>query len=106
MGLLNIFSRNGQVKLAPTPKGSFTVDRQGRVMTSTLPRSFPESRLMEIGRTVVAVFRGAREAETPLKELLIQFGALRIHAREMRGGAIVFLTPQTLNPESSPKSEK
>jgi len=31
-----------------------------------------------------------------LNELIIQYSSLKIVARELRGGAIVFLTPQAL----------
>ena len=94
MGFLSFFSRNGQHRLAPIPKGSFTVDRAGRIMTSTLPRAFPKERLPEIGQTILNVFRSAKEVNIPLTEVFVRFGALKVQAREMRGGAIVFLVPQ------------
>jgi hypothetical protein len=95
MGLLSFFTKNKPNKLAPIPKGSFTVDRQGRIMTSTLPRAFPEERLVEIGSVVVKVLHTAKAANIPFVDLFVKFGALKVHAREMRGGAIIFLTPLT-----------
>ncbi len=95
MGFLNLL----QPKAAPTaavrlPSGSFTVDRAGRVMISTLPRSFPESHVREIGLIVLALFRSAQEQRLPLSELFIHYAALKISARDLRGGAIVFLAPR------------
>ena len=39
-------------------------------------------------------FREARAAQMPLAEVSLHFGSLRITARELRGGAIIFLFPQ------------
>ena len=78
------------------PAGSFTVDPEGRVVSCTLPQSFPAARLQEIGRQVLAFFHGAREAHVGVRELIVLYPSLKLSAREMRGGAIVFLSPQTL----------
>ena len=97
MGFLNIFSkRNETSHLVRLPSGSFTVDAQGRIVASTVPRSFPEARVKEIAAQVLAIFQNAKKAELPLTELVVQFSALKISAREMRGGAIIFLAPETL----------
>ena len=88
----------------PLPSGSFTLDREGRVMTSTLPQSFPEDRMREIGERVLGAFRSAREANMPLTELIIQYATLKVLARELRGGAIIFLMPQLL--QNLPNSSK
>ena len=40
----------------------------------------------------------ARAAEMPLAEISLDFGSLHITARELRGGAIIFLFPQTALP--------
>ena len=66
-------------------------------MTSTLPQSFPVERLQEIGQQVVASFVAAKQAQMPLAEIVVYFATLKILARELRGGAIIFLMPQTLN---------
>lgn len=100
MGLLNLFA-----KPAPTvlrlPSGSFTVDREGAVLTSTLPRSFPAGTVKDIAQKVQAAFGEAAAAQLPLAELIINYPSLKIAARELRGGVIVFLTPRT---PSSPQS--
>jgi hypothetical protein len=94
MGLLRLFS-----KPAPTllrlPSGSFTVDREGCVLTGTLPSSFPANLVKDIAQRVRAAFSEAAAAQLPLTELVINYPSLRIAARELRGGAIVYLTPKT-----------
>jgi hypothetical protein len=95
MDILKQFSQNraGLVRLS---NGCFTVDRSGRIVASTLPQSFPQSRMEEIGRKVIAAFRDADEAQLSLAELIVNYSALKLSARELRGGAIIFMTPRTL----------
>jgi len=97
MGLLSLFSKPA----APQPlmrlsSGSFTLDRGGRVVVTTLPSSFPSDLVTVIGEHVLATFRDAQTAQLPLDELVVYYPALKITARELRGGALVYLTPQTL----------
>jgi hypothetical protein len=93
MGLLSLFA-----KPAPTllllRSGSFTVDREGSVLIGTLPSSFPASMVKDIARQVLAAFEEAAEAQLPLAELVINYPSLKIAARELRGGAIVFISPR------------
>lgn len=96
MGLLNIFSKGTEPdQMVKLPSGSFTIDAEGNVITSTIPRSFPEAHLLEIAARVLETFQGARKADVPLNELVIQFATLKITARELRGGAIIFLAPRS-----------
>ena len=98
MGFLNFFSRPKRAPgLIRLPAGSFTLDREGQIITSTLPQSFPQEHVREIGRQVLACFRNAQKAQIPLSELIIHYAAMKLLARELRGGAIVFLMPQALN---------
>jgi len=98
MGLLSFLSKPKlSSRLVHLPSGSFTIDRDGKIMTSTLPQSFPASSMKEIGQQVIASFSAARQAQMPLSELIVYFAALKILARELRGGAIIFLMPQSLN---------
>jgi hypothetical protein len=94
MGLLSLFVRSAPTLLR-LPSGSFTVDREGCVLMGTLPSSFPVSLVKDIARQVLAAFGEAAAAQLPLAELVINYPSLRITARELRGGAIVFLSPQT-----------
>src|SRR6185503_9046645 len=92
-GLLSLFSKSAP-SLLRLPSGSFTVDREGEVIVGTLPSSFPEDIIHEIGQQVLSAFRDAAEAQLPLSELNINYPSLRITARELRGGAIIFLSPK------------
>ena len=96
MGLLSLFT-----KAAPTlvrlPTGSFTVDREGGVLVSTLPSSFPVDLVRDIGEQVLACFRDATVAQLPLSELVIIYPSLKVTAREVRGGAIVYLSAKVTN---------
>ncbi len=93
MGILKIFAKSAPTVLR-LPSGSFTVDREGAVLTSTLPSSFPASLVKDIAQRVRAVFGGAAEAQLPLAEVVINYPSLRITARELRGGAIVYFSPK------------
>jgi hypothetical protein len=95
MGLLSFFAKTPE--LLPLPSGSFTVDRDGRVLASTLPYAYPASFAQDIATEVLSAFRAAREARIPVFELMIRYSSLKLTARELRGGAIIFLTPQTLS---------
>src|SRR5947207_14778076 len=96
MGLLNLLAKPETVTLLRLPAGSFTVDRTGRVLASTLPQTFPSALVREIGELVLSTFRLAEAAQLPLSDLVAEYSALRLTARELRGGAIVFLSPRGL----------
>jgi hypothetical protein len=81
--------------LLKLPSGSFTVDREGSVLVGTLPSSFPEELVEDISEQVLAAFREAADAHLPLSELVINYPSLKITARELRGGAIIFLAPKS-----------
>lgn len=93
MGLLKFFRKRSKARLVRLPSGSFTVDKDGRLMTSTLPQSFPEETLLDIGRRVLAAFTQAQQAHLGLAELVVHYPTLKLLARPLRGGAIVFLMP-------------
>lgn len=96
MGLLSLFLRPSQ-ELLPLPRGSFTVDSEGRVLASTLPNSYPPVFAQDIATEILAVFRSAKAARLPLTEIMVRYSSLKLTARELRGGAIIFLNPQTLS---------
>jgi hypothetical protein len=95
MVLLNLFGGSPAPALLRLPSGSFTLDAAGNVLVATVPSSFPKELLREIGREVLAVFREAAATQLPLAELIIDYSSLKMTARELRGGAIVFLAPKT-----------
>ena len=94
MGLLSLFGKSASVALMRLPSGTFTLDRSGRILASTLPQNFPSALVEHIGEVVLSTFRSAQSANIPLSEMVAEFSALKMTARELRGGAIVFLTPR------------
>jgi hypothetical protein len=94
MGILKrLFGSDATIQQLPA--GTVTVDRQGHVVTSTVSSAFPRPLLEAISRDVLELFREARGGQMALTEISLHFGSLRITARELRGGAIIFLFPQT-----------
>ena len=91
MGLLKHNAPGGDLRRLP--RGAFTVDSRGQVVSSTVPQAVPPALVREIGQCVVAIFQGARKARLSSSELIAQYAAFKITAREMRGGAIIFLSP-------------
>jgi hypothetical protein len=92
MGLLNAF-RSKPDPLLKLPTGSFTLDKEGRIIVSTLPGTFPQELVRDIALRVMSAFRSAHAANQPLTEMIFEYPAMRLTARELRGGAIVFLAP-------------
>jgi len=93
MGFLKRFFRS-RAAVQQLPAGSVAVDRNGRVVTYTVSSVYPKELLRDIGQEVLSLFREARAAQMPLAEVSIHFASLHITARELRGGAIIFLFPQ------------
>ena len=94
---MSLFHRPAPLNIVRLPSGSFTVDPEGHLLASTLPQNFPVGWIREIAGLVIATFRAAQAAELPLSELAIDYSALKLTARSLRGGAIVFLHPQGLS---------
>lgn len=92
--ITRFFIKPAKPALVQLPAGTFTIDRKGQILTSTLPQSFPTEDALAIGTQVLAAFRSAARAQLALGELIIHYPALTLSAREQRGGAIVFLKPQ------------
>ena len=94
MGFIkNIFG--SRAAITQLPSGSITVNRAGQIVTSTVSSAYPVETLQMVGREVLALFKEARTSQMPLAEISLHFASLRITARELRGGAIIFLFPQT-----------
>lgn len=102
MGILKkLFGSRASIQQLPA--GTVTVDRNGHIITSTVTSAFSESLLQDIGKDVLQLFREARVGQIPMSEISLHFGSLRITARELRGGAIIFLFPKTaLSPSPTP----
>jgi len=95
MGLLNKILGGRAAAVQQLPTGTITVDRDGHIVTSTVSSAYSPKMLRDIGRDVLELFHEARGAEMPLAEISLYFGSLHITARELRGGAIIFLFPQS-----------
>ncbi|HLP77375.1 MAG TPA: hypothetical protein VK327_10715 [Candidatus Paceibacterota bacterium] len=93
MGFLKFFSKSGAA-VQKLPSGSFTVDRNGNIVAATVASSYPPELLEVIASEVLKLFRDARDGQVPLTEFNLHFASLQITARELRGGAIVFLSPK------------
>ncbi len=88
--------RRSKSKLSRLPSGAFALDADGALIVSTLPRNFPEGHMRAIGDRVLAFFRRAQTAQYPVQELNVYYASLKITARALRGGAIIFLAPQSV----------
>ena len=91
MGLLNLFSKS-RAAVHRLPTGSITVDRNCDIVTTTVSSTYPPLLLRNITEEVLNLFHEARDKHLPLAELNLHFASLQITAREMRGGAIIFLS--------------
>ena len=94
MGVLKPFIRTTiPVEAGRMPSGCFALHRDGGIVCSTLPHWFPTKTADEIGRVVLAAFRIAGETNVALSELFIHYSGLTVVARDLRGGALIFLIP-------------
>ena len=101
MGLLKLFSRSSAA-VQRLPSGSLTVDRHGQIVTSTVSSAYPIELLREIATKCCSCSAKHASAQLAFSELGLHFASLQITAREMRGGAIIFLSPKIY---VSPKTE-
>jgi hypothetical protein len=93
MGFLKLFSKSAP-GVQVLPSGTLTVDRNNQILATTISSACSQEVLQEIGDQVLRLFRQARTAQLPLSELTLHFSSLKITARELRGGAIIFLAPK------------
>ena len=93
MGILTRFRSNPDARTVP-PSGSFTVDSAGVIIASTVSSRFSPNIIHEIARVVLRTFADAAKNGSPLTEIKVKFGVIYIRAIEMRGGALVFLSPR------------
>jgi len=91
---MNRLPKTNAVGPARFPSGSYTISAAGSIMVSTLPGSFPRERMEAIGKVILSALGTARELGTPFTELAADFAGLEIRARDLVGGAIIFITPQ------------
>ena len=97
MGILKTSTRSLKpLRPERLPSGCYTLHRGGELVASTLPSSFSRAAMLEVGRVVIEAFNSALKTNLPLTDLHLQFSGLAITARELRGGALIFLEPATL----------
>jgi hypothetical protein len=96
MGLFNLGKRKPKKpSLMRYPSGSFTVNAEGGLISSTLPSDFSSEIISMLGNDVITSFQSAAGADSPLTELKMDYAGLKLTARELRGGAIIFITPKS-----------
>jgi hypothetical protein len=95
VGILNFFSKPEAV-LQALPRGSFTVDTAGNILVSTLPQSISGETVRDIARVVLGAFQTSRQTSLIAREIIIRYANLKLTARELQGGAIIFLSPQNI----------
>jgi hypothetical protein len=59
-----------------------------------LPSSFPQKLVQEIARSVLDAFKNSADTQIALNELHVHYAGFTILARELRGGALIFLQPR------------
>ena len=79
--------------LAQPPAGSFLIDGNGQIFSSTLPGSFPPDRVKFIGEKILAAFTQAAQAGLPLRELSVKYERFKFQARHLPSGALIYLIP-------------
>lgn len=94
MDFLTLFQRSSPKAPKVLYFGSFTVDRTGQIISSTLPQASGTADTEAIAAAVLETFHQAETSELPLRELTIEFACMKVTARELRGGALVFLAPR------------
>ena len=96
MGFLGLFEQTAKSPLR-IPTGCFSLNAKGEVISSTMPSSFPEAVVREIGNLALLTLREAHKAGLGLSEISAHYASLRITARDLHGGAIVFLNPRMMS---------
>ena len=93
MAFLNRTKKTAASSEEVIPSGSFTVDRNGRILTSTIRSGVPVEKLTLVARVVLDILHRAQESPVPAEEISVRFSSMNLEARDLRGGAIIFLTP-------------
>ena len=107
MGVLKPFVRTEiPVEAGRMPSGCFAVHREGGVISSTLPHWFSAKTVTEIARVVLASFRVAGETNVVLTDISVRFRGFTIFARDLRGGALIFLVPNEAHFVRKPPSSQ
>ena len=88
------FIRPYKHPLVQPPAGSFLMDQQGRVLSSTLPAKFSKEMVEAIATPVLEAFKQARTGRFELNELVVHYSTFKLQASQWRKGTMVYLIPQ------------
>lgn len=88
---MSLLSRKISDAPATIPSGSFTVDSGGEVLVGTLPTEWMREHAAVLGREIVDALAEAEAMGEPVVELSLEYSGLKISARNLRGGAVIFL---------------
>src|SRR5665213_915935 len=68
----------GLAAVQQLPVGTITVDRNARIIASTVSSGYPRNLLQIIARDILELLHEARVAQMPLAEISLHFGSLLI----------------------------
>ena len=96
MPLLKLFSKStpAPATIGHLPSGAFIINRAGNIFASTVPSSLPREIQEQVGKTALQSFATCRKTNLNLSELVVCYSGFKIVARELRGGALIFLQPE------------
>jgi chemotaxis response regulator CheB len=98
MGFLTSWFRSAK-PLLQLHSGSFSMDRTGRILATTLPSSFPRNLVQTIGQCVALTFEEAQNAQLPLKNSSFIIPGSRSPPVKCAAGPSYFLsTPNSAEP--------
>ena len=88
-----IFIKPSKTNLANRQGGSFVMDHQGRVLTSTIPRTLAPALVTAMAEKIRAIFSSAKKADLCLDELVVQYEDLQLKIWQSRAVTMVSLLP-------------
>lgn len=75
------------------PRGAFTYDSAGGILVGSVPQAWMEEFGPMLVKTLRKAFGVAAEKGLILNEIALYYAGVRIVARDLRGGGIVYLLP-------------
>jgi len=88
-----IFIKPSKTNPANRLGGSFVLDLDGRVLTSTLSGTIAPSAVKAMGGIILAIFQSAKKAHLCLDELVVQFEDLQLKIWQSRSTTMISLLP-------------
>ena len=78
--------------------GCFTIDKNGRIIMSTLTHNFPLPLAKEVARQALNLIQSAQGVQMPINTLTARYKKLTICVHPLMTGAIIYVTPAFENP--------